>query len=40
MPPSLAPTFLQLDFSKTFELTFLIAVFSLLLIDVFDNADE
>ena len=38
MPPSLAPTFLQLDFSKTFELTFLIAVFSLLLIDVFDNA--
>ncbi len=38
MPPSLAPTFLQLDFSRIFELTFLIVVFSLLLIDVFDNA--
>ena len=38
MPPSLAPTFLQLDFSRTFELTFLIVVFSFLMIDVFDNA--
>jgi AGZA family xanthine/uracil permease-like MFS transporter len=38
MPPSLAPTFLQLDFSRTFELSFLIAVFSLLILDVFDNA--
>jgi AGZA family xanthine/uracil permease-like MFS transporter len=38
MPPSLAPTFLQLDFSRTFELTFLIVVFSFLLIDLFDNA--
>ncbi len=38
MPPSLAPTFLQLDFSRVFELTFLIVVFSFLLIDVFDNA--
>ena len=37
-PPSLAPTFLQLDFSRVFELTFLIAVFSLLILDVFDNA--
>src|SRR5262245_15492165 len=38
MPPSLAPTLLQLDFSRTFELTFLIVVFSFLMIDVFDNA--
>src|SRR5262245_51597537 len=38
LPPSLAPTFLQLDFSRTFELTFLIVVFSFLMIDVFDNA--
>jgi AGZA family xanthine/uracil permease-like MFS transporter len=38
MPPSLAPTLLQLDFSRSLELTFLIVVFSLLMIDVFDNA--
>ncbi len=38
MPPSLAPTFLQLDFSRVFELTFVIVVLSILLIDVFDNA--
>lgn len=38
MPPSLAPTFLQLDFSRTFELSFLVVVFSILMIDVFDNA--
>ena len=38
MPPSLAPTFLQLDFSRTFELTFIIVVLSILVIDVFDNA--
>lgn len=38
MPPSLAPTMLQLDFSRTFELTFIIVVFSFLFIDVFDNA--
>jgi AGZA family xanthine/uracil permease-like MFS transporter len=38
MPPSLAPTFLQLDFSRMFELTFVIVVFSILFIDVFDNA--
>jgi AGZA family xanthine/uracil permease-like MFS transporter len=37
-PPSLAPTLFQLDFSRTFELTFLIVVFSILMIDVFDNA--
>jgi AGZA family xanthine/uracil permease-like MFS transporter len=38
LPPSLAPTLLQLDFSRAFELTFIIAVFSFLFIDVFDNA--
>ena len=38
MPPSLAPTFLQFDFSRVFELTFLIVVFSFLFVDVFDNA--
>ncbi|MEX0751684.1 MAG: NCS2 family permease [Xanthobacteraceae bacterium] len=37
-PPSLAPTFLQLDFSRLFESTFLIVVFSFLFVDVFDNA--
>src|SRR5437899_1020292 len=38
MPPSLAPTFLKLDFSRAFELTFIIVVFSFLFVDVFDNA--
>src|SRR5262245_27642543 len=38
MPPSLAPTLLQLDFSRAFELTFIIVVFSFVIIDVFDNA--
>ena len=38
MPPSIAPTFLQLDFSRISELTFLIVVFSILFVDVFDNA--
>lgn len=38
MPPSLAPTFLQLDFSRVLELTFIIVVLSILMIDVFDNA--
>ena len=38
LPPSLAPTFLQLDFSRVFELSFLIVVFSILFVDVFDNA--
>jgi AGZA family xanthine/uracil permease-like MFS transporter len=37
-PPSLAPTFLQLDFSRLTELTFLIVVFSFLFVDLFDNA--
>jgi AGZA family xanthine/uracil permease-like MFS transporter len=38
LPPSLAPTFLAFDFSRTFELTFIIVVFTLLLVDLFDNA--
>ena len=38
MPPSIAPTFLQLDFSRIWEMTFLIVVFSILFVDVFDNA--
>jgi AGZA family xanthine/uracil permease-like MFS transporter len=38
LPPSLAPTLFQLDFSRMFELTFLIVVFSILFVDVFDNA--
>jgi AGZA family xanthine/uracil permease-like MFS transporter len=29
---------LQLDFSRTFELSFLVIIFSILMIDVFDNA--
>jgi AGZA family xanthine/uracil permease-like MFS transporter len=37
-PPSLAPTFLQLDFSRVTELTFIIIVFSFLFVDLFDNA--
>src|SRR5712671_735617 len=37
-PPSLMPTLLQLDFSRMFEATFLIVVFSFLIVDVFDNA--
>lgn len=37
-PPSLSPTLFQLDFSRLFEATFLIVVFSFLFIDLFDNA--
>ena len=37
-PPSLAPTLFQLDFSRMFETTFIIVVFSFLLVDIFDNA--
>src|SRR5215469_16218691 len=37
-PPSLTPTLLQLDFSRFAEPTFLIVVFSFLIVDVFDNA--
>jgi adenine/guanine/hypoxanthine permease len=38
MPPSISPTFFALDFSRIAELTFLIAVFSLLFVDLFDTA--
>jgi AGZA family xanthine/uracil permease-like MFS transporter len=38
LPPSLAPTLFQLDFSRVFEWTFVIVVFSILFVDVFDNA--
>jgi adenine/guanine/hypoxanthine permease len=38
LPPSLAPTFFQLDFSRVTELTFLIVIFSFLFVDLFDNA--
>ena len=38
LPPSLAPTLFQLDFSKISELTFIIVIFSILFVDVFDNA--
>jgi AGZA family xanthine/uracil permease-like MFS transporter len=38
LPPSLAPTFLQLDFSRVAELTFVIIIFSFLFVDLFDNA--
>lgn len=38
LPPSLAPTFLQLDFSRVLELSFLIVVFSMLFVDMFDTA--
>jgi AGZA family xanthine/uracil permease-like MFS transporter len=37
-PPSLRPTFLQLDFSRLGETSFLVVVFSFLFVDVFDNA--
>lgn len=38
LPPSIKPTLLQLDFSRVFESTFVLVVFSILFIDVFDNA--
>jgi AGZA family xanthine/uracil permease-like MFS transporter len=38
LPPSLAPTFLKLDFSVVTESSFLVVVFTFLFIDVFDNA--
>src|SRR6185369_11319167 len=37
-PPSLMPTLFKLDFSRIAEQTFLVVVFSFLLVDVFDNA--
>jgi AGZA family xanthine/uracil permease-like MFS transporter len=38
MPPSLAPTFLQLDFSRIAELTFWIAALTMFFVDFFDTA--
>src|SRR5262245_60905704 len=35
-PPSLAPTFLALDFSRVAEVTFIIVIFSFLMVDLFD----
>ena len=37
-PPSLAPTFLQLDFSRIAEPDFIVVVFTFLFVDLFDNA--
>jgi AGZA family xanthine/uracil permease-like MFS transporter len=38
LPPSLAPTFLQLDFSRLLEGTALLVIFTLLFVDLFDTA--
>lgn len=38
LPPSLEPTLFKFDWSRTFELSFIVAVLTLFLIDVFDNA--
>jgi adenine/guanine/hypoxanthine permease len=38
LPPSLAPTLLKLDFSRVFEQTALVVIFTLLLVDFFDTA--
>jgi adenine/guanine/hypoxanthine permease len=38
MPPSLAPTFLQLDFSRVLESTALFVIITLLFVDLFDTA--
>jgi AGZA family xanthine/uracil permease-like MFS transporter len=38
MPPSLAPTFLQLDFSRTAEFTFWVAALTMFFVDFFDTA--
>jgi adenine/guanine/hypoxanthine permease len=38
LPPSLGPTFLQLDFSRVFEWTAITVIFTLLLVDFFDTA--
>jgi AGZA family xanthine/uracil permease-like MFS transporter len=38
LPPSLAPTFLALDFSRALETTFLIVVFTMVIVDLFDTA--
>ncbi|MGE0340721.1 MAG: NCS2 family permease [Xanthobacteraceae bacterium] len=38
LPPSISPTLFAFDWSRTFELTFIVVVLTLFLIDVFDNA--
>jgi AGZA family xanthine/uracil permease-like MFS transporter len=38
MPPSIRPTLFQLDFSRVFEATALLVIFSLLFVDLFDTA--
>ncbi len=38
LPPSIAPTLFKLDFSRALELSFIIIVLTLLLVDLFDNA--
>ena len=38
MPPSIAPTFMQLDFSAAFELSMLSVIFALLFVDLFDTS--
>ena len=38
MPPSLAPTFLQLDFSRVFEHSALFVIVTLVFVDLFDTA--
>jgi AGZA family xanthine/uracil permease-like MFS transporter len=38
MPPSLSPTFLQLDFSRVFEHTAVFVIVTLLFVDLFDTA--
>ena len=38
MPPSIAPTLFALDFSRVMEMTFIIAILSLLFVDLFDTA--
>ena len=38
MPPSIAPTLFALDFSRVFEISFIVVIFTLFLVDLFDNA--
>jgi AGZA family xanthine/uracil permease-like MFS transporter len=38
IPPSISSTFLAFDFSRMFEATFLIVVFTMLFVDLFDTA--
>ena len=38
LPPSVAPTLLQLDFSRVFEASAIVVIFSLWLVDFFDTA--